>query len=85
MELRYIRDTDKREVDFVVLKEGKPQFAVECKLTDTHLPPAIAYFSERLKIPRYYLVHTGSKDYEHGTLPLRVLPFQEFVRELKLP
>ena len=32
MELRYIRDTDKREVDFVVLKEGKPEFAVECKL-----------------------------------------------------
>ena len=32
MELRYLRDTDKREVDFVVLKNKKPCFAVECKL-----------------------------------------------------
>ena len=31
MELRYLRDTDKREVDFVVLKNRKPAFAVECK------------------------------------------------------
>ena len=31
MELRHLRDTDKREVDFVVLKDGKPVFAVECK------------------------------------------------------
>lgn len=85
MELRYLRDTDKREVDFVVLKGGVPQFAVECKLTDTHGNPALAYFAERLKIPRYYLVHTGTKDYEHGTLPLRVLPFQTLVSELGLP
>ncbi|HSF19972.1 MAG TPA: DUF4143 domain-containing protein [Vicinamibacteria bacterium] len=31
MELRYLRDTDKREVDFVVLREREPVFAVECK------------------------------------------------------
>ena len=31
MELRYLRDTDRREVDFVVLRGGRPQFAVECK------------------------------------------------------
>ena len=31
MELRYLRDTDKREVDFVVLKDSKPVFAVELK------------------------------------------------------
>jgi predicted AAA+ superfamily ATPase len=29
--LRYLRDTDKREVDFVVLEDEKPLFAVECK------------------------------------------------------
>ena len=31
MELRFIRDTDKREVDFVVLRDGRAEFAVECK------------------------------------------------------
>jgi hypothetical protein len=29
MELRFLRDTDTREVDFVVLKDRKPLFAVE--------------------------------------------------------
>jgi predicted AAA+ superfamily ATPase len=29
MDLRFLRDTDKREVDFVVLEDGKPLFAVE--------------------------------------------------------
>lgn len=31
MDLRFLRDTDKRELDFVVLKDDKPLFAVECK------------------------------------------------------
>ncbi|MGB6340073.1 MAG: ATP-binding protein [Candidatus Aminicenantaceae bacterium] len=34
MELRFLRDTDKREIDFVVLKDRKPMFAVECKTGD---------------------------------------------------
>ena len=85
MELRYIRDTDKREIDFVVLKEGKPLFAVECKTSDTSIPPALFYFAERLTIPQFYLVHMASKDYEHAKAPIRVLPFHKFVRELNLP
>jgi hypothetical protein len=31
MELRHLRDTDKREVDFIVPKDGKPVFAFEYK------------------------------------------------------
>ena len=31
MELRFLRDINLREVDFVILKEGEPVFAVECK------------------------------------------------------
>ncbi|MDO8518954.1 MAG: ATP-binding protein [Deltaproteobacteria bacterium] len=85
MELRYIRDTDKREVDFVVIKSGKPLFAVECRLSDRDIPNSIPYFSERLPIPNFYLVHLAEKNFEHATVPLRVLPFHDFVREQKLP
>lgn len=85
MDLRYIRDTDKREIDFVVLKEGKPLFAVECQLKDNPIKLSIPYYIHRLNIPQYYLVHLGSKDYEHATLPLRVLPFNQFVKECELP
>lgn len=85
MELRYLRDIDKREVDFVVLKKGKPLFAVECQLQDSPMGSAISYFAQRTPIPRFYLVHRGKKDYQHAALPLRVLPFETFVKELGLP
>lgn len=85
MELRYLRDTDKREVDFVVIQEGKPLFAVECQLKDSPVGNALPYFAQRTKIPQFYVVHRGAKDYEHATLPLRVLPFQTFAKELNLP
>jgi hypothetical protein len=58
MELRYIRDTDKREVDFVVLQNKKPLFAVECKLKEKNLSSHIKYFKERTNIPQFYQVHT---------------------------
>lgn len=56
MELRYIRDTDKREVDFVVLKNKTPLFAVECKLKDQSASSHLYYFKERTKIPQFYQV-----------------------------
>jgi hypothetical protein len=31
MELRFLRDTQAREVDFVVVRDKRPLFAVECK------------------------------------------------------
>lgn len=85
MELRYIRDTDKRETDFVILKNNVPLFAVESQLNDRDIPAAIPYFAQRLKISKFYLVHFGRKDYAHASLPLRVLPFEKFTEELDLP
>jgi uncharacterized protein len=83
MDLRFLRDTDKREADFVVLKEGKPLFAVECKSGEKNVNPSLFYFKERTQIPRFYQVHTGQKDYERTGV--RVLPVQKFIKELSLP
>ena len=83
MELRYLKDTSHREIDFVVLKDKKPLFAVECKTGDRALSPSIKYFRERTKIPHFYQVHLGQKDFgtnEGG----RVLPFVTFCKELGL-
>ncbi|KAF0241442.1 MAG: hypothetical protein FD180_4442 [Planctomycetota bacterium] len=46
-ELRYLRDKDKREVDFVVVRDGKPWFLVEVKTSDDALSPALAYFQKQ--------------------------------------
>ena len=83
MELRFLRDTDKREVDFVVLKQKKPLFAVECKSGEKSVNPSLYYFMERTSIPRFYQVHQGKRDYEKGGV--RVLPVHTFCKELHLP
>jgi predicted AAA+ superfamily ATPase len=85
MELRYIRDTDRREVDFVVLRDGKPEFAVECKTGERKPAPACRYFRDRTAIPRFYQVHLGNRDFGNAESDTRVLPFAEFCRELCLP
>lgn len=83
MELRYLRDTDRREVDFVVLKDRKPVFAVECKSGDGAIGPALRYFAERTPIPRFYQAHLGERHFSSGNVT--VLPFARLCEELELP
>jgi uncharacterized protein len=83
MELRYLRDTDAREVDFVVLEGKKPAFAVEVKMAERALSPSLRYFKERTRIPGWYQVHLGDQDTSLDGV--RVLPFAKFCRELGLP
>lgn len=85
MELRYIRDTDKREVDFVVLRDGHAEFAVECKSGERNVSPMCRYFRERTEIPRFYQVHLGERDYGNAETNTRVMPFAAFCRDLALP
>ena len=85
MELRFLRDTDKREIDFVVLQDRKPLFAVECKTGERGVNPAIPYFRERTGIPRFYQVHLGTKDWGDAEMNVRVLPYHVFCSELALP
>ncbi|MBI4403866.1 MAG: DUF4143 domain-containing protein [Deltaproteobacteria bacterium] len=83
MELRYLRDVDKREVDFVVLKEGKPIFAVECKSGEKQLSPHIPYFLARTKIPIFFQVHLGLT----RRTPMdgvEMIPFVDFCRTMNL-
>jgi predicted AAA+ superfamily ATPase len=80
MELRYLRDVDGREVDFVVLQNKHPLFAVEVKSGERSISPAIRYFQQRTKIPKFYQVHFGSAAYTDGTI--EVIPFQNFCREV---
>ena len=86
MDLCYLRDTDKREVDFVVLMNKKPLFAVEAKLNDSSLSPHLQYFSERTKIPTFYQVCKDSghkRGYKKGNIEF--LSLNELVVRLKLP
>ncbi len=48
-ELRYLRDKEKREVDFLVVKDKKPWFLVEVKKSDTRLDANLGHHQRQLK------------------------------------
>ena len=82
MELRYLRDTDKREVDFIVLKNKRPLFSVECKASEKNLSSHLEYFQKRLRIPKCFQVHLMKKDFGDENNKGRSLPFTTFCKEI---
>ena len=50
-ELGYIRDKERREVDFVVTRSGKPWFLAEVKYRDESMSPQLPYYQDRLDVP----------------------------------
>ncbi len=47
IELRYFRDVDRREVDFVVTENGRPILFVECKQSEKAVSGALRYLKTR--------------------------------------
>jgi hypothetical protein len=82
-ELRYFRDTLGREVDFVVLRKGKPWMAIEAKLDQQALDPSLKYLLERVKIPYAFQISLeGAKDWRAPDINgarIRILPASRFL------
>jgi predicted AAA+ superfamily ATPase len=57
--LHFIRDKNKREVDFLIVDEGAPFLLVEAKLGDTEPAKALRFFQEKLQIPAVQLTVEG--------------------------
>lgn len=55
-ELRYLRDKRQREVDFAVIRDGKPWFLVEAKASDGPLSPSLQYFQQQLHTPHAFQI-----------------------------
>jgi predicted AAA+ superfamily ATPase len=82
LELRYFRDRDGHEVDFVVTEGRRPRFLVECKSTDAPVERSLRYLKERFPSTDAWQVSaTGSKDYRTPD-GIRVAPALTFLRTL---
>lgn len=55
-ELHFLRNVDKKEVDFIVTVDQKPWFAVEVKLSGMEISKHLYYFRDRLEIPYVYQI-----------------------------
>ena len=66
-DLRYWRDKEKREVDFVITQNSKPVVLIESRLSDRILSPHLHYLSDQLTgIPQIQLVGESGIDYHKG-------------------
>jgi uncharacterized protein len=61
-ELRYFRDREGREVDFVVTESRKPTLFVECKLSGSKsINPSLYYLKGKFPEVKAFQVHTGTE------------------------
>ena len=82
LELRYFRDTDGREVDFVVTERRTPLLFVECKQADTEVDKSLRYLKARFpQCDAWQLSAEGSRD---ASTPegIRVAPALRFLAGL---
>lgn len=61
MEIRYIRDREKREVDFVLVKDNHPIALFEAKAGESGIDQSGRFFSQKLNIPFYQVVLKAEK------------------------
>lgn len=82
LELRYFRDIDGREVDFVITESGSPIACVECKLSDDAVSPGLRYLKARFpEVAAWQVSAQGQRDYLSAE-GVRVAPAWRLLREL---
>ena len=82
-DLRFVRDKEKREVDFLILRDSAPWLLVECKSTNKTPSPALFRFAQLLK-PTHavQLVSIDPYDRSYPELGVRVLSYERFLAAL---
>lgn len=82
LELRYFRDVDGREVDFVVTERRKPLLLVESKWADTEVDRSLRYLKMRFpQCEAWQIAATGNRDYATPE-GIRVSPASTFLAGL---
>lgn len=85
--LNFLRDKDKREVDFLITKNGRPWMLVEAKSSDNkHLSPFLHYFQKLTGAPYAFQVvgdmhYVNKSCFETPHKPL-IVPSRTFLSQL---
>lgn len=84
--LGYLRDKSRREVDFIVIQDGRPWFLVEAKHGDGTISPSLKYFQEQTKAPLAFQVvidapYVEANCFARNRAPM-VVPARTFLSQL---
>jgi hypothetical protein len=82
--LHFVRDKNKREVDFLIVDEGKPFLLIEAKLGDTEPAKSLRFFQEHMAIDAVQLTGGGNsyRLYDSGERQLLVAPAAAWLSHL---
>ena len=82
-ELFFIRDKEKREVDFLITRDKKAWMLIECKSQSKNLSPHLTYYATALKTPfNIQLIETKNYDRKYQLKNIRVLSYEKFFSSL---
>lgn len=81
VELKYLRDIEGREVDFLIIIDNKPWFVVEVKSSEQKVSKHLNYFNKKMKIPfSYQVVDLENVDFLQNNV--RVISVDKFLSGL---
>lgn len=82
-DLHFVRDKNKREVDFLVTESGKPWMLVECKSGSKTLSSNLRYYTEILQ-PKHSIQLVSGTKYERvlSENSIRVMDYNSFFAQL---
>lgn len=78
--LGYLRDSERREVDFCVTKDQKPWILVEAKLAETEPTEALKFFAQKFLVPSFQVVLKKGIHFKKGFV--EVMSADKFLTQL---
>lgn len=82
VELRYFRDVDRREVDFVVMEDGRPTQFIECKTSRRSPNSALRYLKVRFPQAEALQIDSSGTEDTMTKDGIRLLPAAKFLAGL---
>ena len=78
-ELNFVRDKEKRKVDFLITKDKNPWMLVECKSHSKNLSPSMIYYKETLKTKlNFQLIDEKNYHKKHHFQNIHVINYEKF-------
>ena len=81
--LHYLRDKEKREVDFLCLVDNNPLLLIEVKVSDDTFCPSLFRFHQYLREAEPYQIVYNLK-HKKSKGPVKMLPVHEFLQTIIL-
>jgi predicted AAA+ superfamily ATPase len=82
-ELVYIKDKERREIDFATVLNNKLEYLVEVKLSDTNMQPALNYYHQKLSPLKSFQIVLNTDKILEPSKNIKIFPLGNFLAQLE--